>query len=134
MKDKIFSKLFGKGGDNDVMLHLPEDERALFALMIDDIEIGRLECEAGTWTFVYSDKFRNEYSLEYERIIGFPKLDKVYQKDSLWPFFLTRIPGLKQPAIKEILEKEKIDGENEAALLKRFGRRSISNPYELIAC
>ena len=42
-----------------------------------------------------------------------------------------RIPGLKQPAIKEILEKESIDKENEAALLVRFGRKTIANPYEL---
>jgi hypothetical protein len=60
-------------------------------------------------------------------------LTKVYRKDSLWPFFLVRIPGLKQPAIKEIIEKENIDTENEVELLKRFGQKSISNPYELIA-
>ena len=62
-----------------------------------------------------------------------PDLDKVYKKETLWPFFLVRIPGLKQPAIKEIIEKENIDSQNEAALLKRFGKHSISNPYELIS-
>ncbi len=46
-------------------------------------------------------------------------------------FFQTCIPGLKQPAVKEILDKENINVENEAALLKRFGKKTISNPYEL---
>lgn len=103
-----------------------------FTLRIKDIQIGTLRCENGLWEFFYSDEFKNEYSLEYKRIAGFPDLNKVYKKDSLWPFFLIRIPGLKQPAIKEIIEKENIDTGNEAALLKRFGHHSISNPYELV--
>ena len=47
-------------------------------------------------------------------------------------FFPDSHSGLKQPAIKEIIEKENLDTENEAALLKRFGKHSIANPYELI--
>ena len=35
--------------------------------------------------------------------------------------------------VKEILEKEHIDEHNEALLLKRFGRFTISNPFELKA-
>ncbi|KAK6033622.1 hypothetical protein OSTOST_00220 [Ostertagia ostertagi] len=43
-----------------------------------------------------------------------------------------RIPGLKQPAIQEILKREKIDSGNDIELLKRFGQKTISNPYELM--
>lgn len=46
-------------------------------------------------------------------------------------FFKIRIPGLGQSAIKEILSKENIYKRNELALLKRFGKRSIANPYIL---
>jgi len=42
------------------------------------------------------------------------------------------LPGLKQPAIQEILKNEEIDKGNEIALLKRFGRKTITNPYELV--
>jgi HipA-like protein len=89
-----------------------------------------LYCEKGEWYYKYADDFKS-HSEEYNRIVGFPDLDKTYKSDSLWPFFQIRIPGLKQPAIQEILEKEKIDQANEVALLKRFGKKTISNPYEL---
>jgi len=49
----------------------------------------------------------------------------------LWPFFGIRIPGLKQPAIQEILRNENIETDNDVELLKRFGQKTISNPYEL---
>lgn len=134
MIEKISKKIsnwFSKGED-EVTLHLPKNEKIVFTLKIDNVEVGKLRCENGLWVFVYSDEFKNEYSLDYKRIAGFPALDKVYKKETLWPFFLVRIPGLKQPAIKEIIEKENIDVENEAELLKRFGQKTISNPYELI--
>jgi hypothetical protein len=58
-------------------------------------------------------------------------LTKEYTSPTLWPFFRVRIPGLKQPAVREIILKENLDIENEAALLKRFGERTISNRYIL---
>jgi hypothetical protein len=119
--------------DDELSLHLPENEKINFTLKVDNVEVGRLRCENGIWEFLYSDEFKNEYAQEYKRIAGFPDLNKIYKKETLWPFFLIRIPGLKQPSVKEIIEKEKIDTDNEAALLKRFGQHSISNPYELVA-
>lgn len=67
----------------------------------------------------------------YNHIAGFSNLNKVYKNETLWPFFRIRIPGLKQPAVKEILKKENINETNELELLKRFGHKTISNPYEL---
>ena len=125
---------FSKNETEEVEHILPKVEKTAFVLKIDEVEVGELRCENGQWEFSYSDQFKNLHSRDYNHITGFPELDKVYKKDTLWPFFLIRIPGLKQPAIKEIIEKENIDTGNEAALLKRFGHKSISNPYELIAC
>lgn len=130
MIKKIFN-WFSKG-EEEVTLNLPKNEKAVFTLKIDNVEVGKLRCDNGLWEFVYSDEFKNEYYQDYKRIAGFPNLDRVYKRETLWPFFLVRIPGLKQPAIKEIIEKEKIDAENEVELLKRFGQKSIANPYELI--
>lgn len=125
-------KWFSKSEEEtDVQVHLPKEEEAKFTLMVDDITVGILYCRKGEWFFKYADDFKM-HADEYNLITGFSDLNKVYQSETLWPFFQIRIPGLKQPAIKEILEKEKIDKDNEAALLKRFGHKTITNPYELL--
>jgi hypothetical protein len=55
----------------------------------------------------------------------------VYTKDELWPFFIIRIPSLKQPKVQKIISKEEIDSTSQVELLKRFGEKSISNPFQL---
>lgn len=126
---KVFKRLFAKNSEQ-AEAHLPKNEDATFKLKVDGIVIGLLHCDHGVWEYKYTDEFK-KHSEEYNRIIGFSDLDKVYRNESLWPFFQTRIPGLKQPAVQEILEKEKINETNEVELLKRFGKKTISNPYEL---
>lgn len=127
-----FINWFSKSEDDfEMQVQLPKEEEAKFILTVDNILIGTLYCEKGEWYYKYSEDFKS-HSEEYNRIVGFPDLDKTYKSDSLWPFFQIRIPGLKQPAILEILTKEKIDQGNEVALLNRFGKKTISNPYELV--
>lgn len=128
MIKKIINKLFNKGEEDNHIL-LPKDAHAQFVLVIDEFIIGYLKCDKGFWHFSYSEKFKA--SNEYNTIPGFPDVEKTYTNESLWPFFKIRIPGLKQPAIKETLQKENIDKNNEFELLKRFGYKTISNPYEL---
>ena len=123
-----FKKWFSKG-DNELTIS-PKEETGTFILKVDDINLGILKHENGEWTFKYTQEFQNR-SNEYNHIVGFPKLDKVYHSETLWPFFLIRIPGLKQPAVQEIIRKENIDKDNEVQLLKRFGLKTIANPYEL---
>ncbi|MCB9055535.1 MAG: HipA N-terminal domain-containing protein [Chitinophagales bacterium] len=122
---------FSKNEELEMQVQIPKDEEAKFILMVDNIRIGELYCQKGEWYFKYTDDFKN-HSNEYNRITGFSDINKTYKSETLWPFFQIRIPGLKQPAIQEILTNEKIDKENEIALLKRFGKKTISNPYELI--
>ena len=98
-------------------------------MLLEDIVVGYLSCKDGVWTFKYSEEFKSKKE-ELHKIVGFPQLEEEYTAEELWPFFRIRIPGLKQPAIKEIVENEKIEN-NEFELLKRFGKKSISNPYEL---
>jgi HipA-like protein len=123
----FIKRFFSKSEDE--ILHLPKDEKATFLLKVDNIDVGTLRCENGEWEFKYTDDFKK--NLEYNKIIEFSDLNKVYRNETLWPFFQTRIPGLKQPSIQEIIKKENIDVENEFALLKRFGYKTISNPYQL---
>lgn len=126
---KSIKRLLSKS-DDIYAANLPKTEDATFHLMVEHLTIATLRCENSIWEFKYTEEFK-KHSDSYTTIAGFPKIDKVYKSDSLWPFFQTRIPGLKQPAVIEILEKENIDKNNEFELLKRFGRKTISNPYEL---
>jgi len=54
-----------------------------------------------------------------------------YQSEDLWPLFLSRIPGLKQPGIQKILKENHLSETDTVALLKRFGGQSIQYPYLL---
>ena len=128
MIEYLRRKLFNKPEeDNSHDSKLAKSIR--FTLKIGKLEIGYLTIENAMWTFRYSTDFKEQE--KYSRLVGFSNLNKVYKSEVLWPFFKIRIPGLKQPLIQEILESENIDKNDEASLLKRFGRNNISNPYVL---
>ena len=127
---KTISSLWAKDTSEAPSL-VPQEAPASFVLMVDGITIGHLSHQGDTWVFLYSQEFKSR-SQEYHAIVGFPHLDRVYESKNLWPFFLIRIPGLKQPAVQEVLKKESINANSEVDLLKRFGRKSIANPYELL--
>lgn len=126
-----FLNWFSKSdNESEIRINVPKNEEAKFILKVDKIRMGTLYCKDGEWHFKYCNEFKKR-SEEYNRIIGFPDLNKTYKSETLWPFFQIRIPGLKQPSIQKILKEEKIDQNNEAELLKRFGKKTITNPYEL---
>lgn len=127
MKD-LFKKLFRK--EDEPPLSIKKDiGNASFLVKVDDLIVGCLKFENGLWEFSYSKSFKEQE--KYYRLVGFSDLDKTYRSDELWPFFKIRIPGLKQPLVKEILKKENIDPTDEVGLLKRFGRITSTNPYLL---
>src|SRR5699024_1540658 len=110
-------------------LNAPKEVKFIFILTYKGLEIGYLTVNEGIWHFKYSDQFKQQHSLP--PLIDFPSIDKVYKAKSLWPFFASRIPGLNQPIVQEAIVKDKIDSSNEAELLKRFGKHTISNPFIL---
>jgi HipA-like protein len=130
MLNRIINKI-GKLLKSEENQHLvvPPSEKAIFVLVYKDIVIGQLFIENTEWKFAYSDQFKEQNELT--TLIDFPNIDKEYTSSELWPFFAHRIPGLGQPQIQEIIRRENIDETNEVHLLKRFGHRSISNPFEL---
>lgn len=111
-------------------LKTPKDVHAEFILKYEDLKVGFLELNDGVWKFSYSEEFKEQEKLR--PIVQFPNVQKIYKNEDLWPFFTIRIPGLNQPAIQKILDSEKIDRSNEVELLKRFGKKTISNPYKLV--
>ncbi len=116
------------------------DQEVAFIVMLDGQHIGTLELVQGKWYFSYSHFFKQQYEKSKDRpqgasflmpLFGFPDVYKRYESELLWPFFAGRIPGLKQPEVKEILEREHIDKNDLVALLTRFGKKTIANPFEL---
>ena len=80
--------------------------------------------------FVMRHEFRAQQKLRPLPI--FPDVDKVYESKELWSFFRMRVPSLKQPSIRRIVDEQNIDSKDQVKLLKHFGRRTISNPFELV--
>jgi HipA-like protein len=102
----------------------------VFKLRLGDLPVGVLSVRGGQWTFRYADEFRAQQKLRPLPI--FPDVNKVYESNELWSFFRMRVPSLKQPSVRRIVDEQNIDSKDEVKLLKRFGRRTISNPFELV--
>jgi HipA-like protein len=102
-----------------------------FNLTFKTLEIGTLMYNKVIWTFQYSNDFINQAKVK--PIMGFPNVNKVYESDTLFPFFDFRIPSLKRPEIQEMIKKQKMDATNKVELLTFFGRKTITNPYVLTA-
>ena len=128
MRNLVQRFLFNKGDEEFSVDHTHSHR---FLLSIEGLNIGELSYSNGLWKFRYSEDFRKQDT--YRRLTGFSDLNKEYESNELWPFFKIRIPGLKQPMIQEILKDEQIDQKNEAELLKRFGTRTMTNPYVLVS-
>jgi hypothetical protein len=110
---------------------LAPDAQAEFFLFLGNLPVGKLSVTGGRWRFEYSEEFKLRTDLR--PIVEFPELDKVYENEELWQFFASRIPSTLQPDVEEVLESENIDETDTIALLKRFGKRTITNPFELKA-
>lgn len=112
-------------------VHAPHDVRAKFLLKYGDLLIGTLSVENSVWKFAYSDEFKQIDELR--PIVEFPDVDKTYERDELWQFFASRIPSTEQAEIEEILQREHIAEDDAVSLLKRFGKKTIANPFLLEA-
>lgn len=105
------------------------DVQAEFLLFLGNLLVGKLSVIEGRWQFEYSEEFKLKADLR--PLVEFPDLDKVYDNQELWQFFASRIPSMEQPDVEEVLENENIAEDDVVALLKRFGKRTITNPFEL---
>jgi HipA-like protein len=112
-------------------VNAPQEERAQFLLMYNDLLVGILTAEKGKWQFLYSDEFKKNEELR--PIVEFADVNKIYENQELWQFFASRIPSFEQAEVEAIIRRENIDDNDAVSLLKRFGRRTINNPFELKA-
>jgi HipA-like protein len=107
----------------------PLDKKVRFILKYGELLVGTLSVEDGVWKFAYSEQYKQ--SKAFRPLVEFPDVDRTYESKELWQFFASRIPSPEQPEVDEILRREQISEDDSVALLKRFGTRTISNPFQL---
>lgn len=105
------------------------DVKAEFSLYLENLVVGTLKVVDSKWQFEYSDEFKLKSDLR--PIVEFPDLDKVYENEELWQFFASRIPSMEQPDVERAMLKDDIEDDDVIGLLRRFGKRTITNPFEL---
>ena len=119
---KILARLFWSESQNDMVLATEDD--ATFNVNLGKLLVGTLLYSAGVWYFSYSTEFKLQSRIL--PLANFPSKDKEYSTRDLWPFFASRIPSNAQLQIDKDKPKEDV-----VTLLRRFGRRTVANPYEL---
>lgn len=119
---KVIARLFWSESQDDVVL--AADDFATFNINLGKLHVGTLLYSDEMWHFSYSDEFKIQNRVL--PLANFPSKEKEYSARELWPFFASRIPSNAQLQI----EKDKPQ-DNIVTLLQKFGRRTVSNPYEL---
>jgi len=99
--------------------------RVVFELKYKECLIGHLEYQENEWSFSYSEEFKTQSELA--PIISFPDLNKKYEGKELWSFFLSRIPDNVSTSSDSI----KKHNEDLISQLKEYGRKTITNPFDL---
>jgi HipA-like protein len=126
MIDKIKKMLQPSGQKNMKVIAGSEES---FGLFFRGEKIGVLHFSNKIWKFWYTDAFRQSDNLS--PVANFPDANKVYESERLWPFFSVRIPSLKRKRIKDLVKKEGIREDDLIALLRRFGKQTLTNPFIL---
>lgn len=121
---KVFARLFWSESQNEMVL-APNNE-ATFNVNLGRLLVGTLLYSDGMWYFNYSDEFKLQNRIL--PLTNFPSKEKEYSSKELWPFFASRIPSNAQLQLDKDTPQEDI-----VTLLRRFGRRTVANPYELLA-
>lgn len=85
--------------------------------------IGELSCEGGAFVFRYEPDY------EGPPISAFPRKDRLYRSDVLWPFFEVRMPPTSRKDVQDVMKN--VDSGDPLAMLEALGGRSVTNPYEL---
>jgi hypothetical protein len=128
MFDNIFrsfrAKSSGREGD-----FVDVSTEAVFMLVFGNLPILVLARNPNGWTMRYTEEFKNQHTLA--PLVPFPDVNKNYQTAELWPFFAVRIPSIARPEVKRTVREEKLNYDDVAAMLRRFGRKSIADPFEL---
>jgi len=128
MFDKILRRFRSIASGSDSNSN-DQSSDAVFVLIFGKLPILVLSRNADGWTIVYTEEFKNQSKIS--PLVTFPDINKVYHSTELWPFFSVRIPSIARPEVKRTVQQEQLNYDDVAAMLKRFGRKSIGDPFEL---
>ena len=104
---------------------------ARFVLRVGNTSVGTLTRTPMVWRWEYTPEFAAQTTLR--AIPSFPDKTRVYESEILWPFFAARLPNLKQPGLRELLERDRVSPDDQVEQLRRYGQRSPTNPFTLQA-
>ena len=65
-----------------------------------------------------------------EPISAFPRIDKEYRSECLWPFFAVRIPPMEREDVKEEITNRSLKEDQVIEILGSIARVSVTNLYE----
>lgn len=107
------------------------NQTAHFQLNLENQPVAYLNFENDHWSFKYSENFKETSGIK--PLANFPDINKEYKSETLWPFFVARIPSLSRKRVKQAAEEKGIKDNDMISLLTQFGRKTITNPFELIS-
>ena len=119
---QVFAKLFWSENQKEIIIAPEKDVK--FNVSLGNLLIGTLLYVDNMWHFWYSEDFKMQNNIA--PLTNFPSKKKYYTTKNLWPFFASRIPSYSQQQIKDKTESEDV-----VTLLQKFGKKTITNPYEL---
>lgn len=103
------------------------------------LPIGRLahDAETGTYQFGYTtgaEVAAKECS--FQPLASFPRLDRKYESNTLFPLFANRLPSRTRPDFDAYVEWLNIPqhGAEPIALLARVGGRRATDSFEIVPC
>ena len=85
--------------------------------------VGDLSCEDGAFVFRYKPGY------DGSPIAEFPRKDRPYRSEALWPFFAVRLPPTSRKDVQEVMNR--INADDPLEVLAALGGISVTNPYEL---
>lgn len=105
------------------------EDFAQFKLSYKNLTIGTLEFsfKDDSWKFTYSEEFILQNDIA--PILSFPDKTKVYEGKKLWSFFSSRIPD--NVGSDSSSNKSNVANKDIFALLKSYGEKTITNPFNL---
>ena len=128
MLDKVLRYLRGVSSGRGTEA-IDRSTDAEFVLALGRLPMLILSHNSDGWTMRYTDAFKKQSRIA--PLVPFPDVNKVYRSPELWPFFSVRIPSIARPEVERMVREEHLDYDDAAAMLRRFGRKSVADPYEL---
>lgn len=128
MLDKILRRFRSvSSGRGDDLIDRSAD--AVFLLFFNKLPVLVLSKNPQGWKMFYTNEFKDQDKLK--PLLPFPDVEKTYRSTELWPFFAVRIPSIARPEVQRTVREEELNYDDVAAMLNRFGRKSIADPFEL---